>query len=497
MSLDMWRSFTPRAQRWAAIGPLAAGLLVLGLANATAWGVITIAESKGRLEYRARTQETLVRIRDRLDRELQTVLGVPETVAAFVAAQGKLEPELFTAVVARLVDTNKHVRNVALAPDNVIQTVYPLAGNERVIGLRYMDVPAQRAAVQRAIESRRTVVAGPFKLVQGGMGISSRTPVFRTPQVVGGGGEPYWGIVSLTVNADSLFTEAGLQNSTPGFDVAARGSDATGARGAAFAGSEQVFTRDAVVLDYPLPGGGSWQLGAVPSGGWESVGKVPVIVSVFAYLLAFLVGLLSYRLMVSRQRILELAVHDRLTGLPNRRLFDDRLSQAVGAARRHGRVGALLLIDLDRFKPVNDLYGHLAGDLVLVRAGQRLAGLVRGSDSVSRLGGDEFAVILQEINAPDEAVLIAGRAIESLNEPVYLPDGRSAVVGASVGVAVFPDGLESLTALFERADRALYASKKKGGASVSLDTGAVAQAAGRQENATASMPAPSSAHSGE
>jgi hypothetical protein len=81
-----------------------------------AWGVIGNAESKGRLEYRGRTQEVLVRIRDRLDRELQSVLGVPETVAAFVVAQGKLDPELFTAVVARLVDSNKHIRNVALAP---------------------------------------------------------------------------------------------------------------------------------------------------------------------------------------------------------------------------------------------------------------------------------------------------------------------------------------------------------------------------------------------
>jgi diguanylate cyclase (GGDEF)-like protein len=172
--------------------------------------------------------------------------------------------------------------------------------------------------------------------------------------------------------------------------------------------------------------------------------------------------------MVSRQRILALAMHDRLTGLPIRRLFDDRLSQALSAARRHGRIGALLLIDLDRFNPVNDSYGHLAGDLVLVRAGQRLAGLVRGSDSVSRLGGDEFAVILQEINSPEEAVLIAQRAIEALGELAHLPDGRSVVPGASAGVGIFPHGQETLTALFEPSDQALYASEKKGGTCVTL-----------------------------
>lgn len=446
------------------------GVVAAAVAVAAAWGVLTIAEAKSRLEYRGRTQEALVRIRDHLDRELQSVLSVPETVAAFVAAKGSLEPELFAAVVARVVDSNKHIRNVALAPGNIITTVYPLAGNERVLGLHYMDVPAQRAAVLRAIETRRTVVAGPFKLIQGGMGISSRTPVFRGPQVQGAG-DPYWGIVSLTVNAESLFAEAGLQDNQQGFDIAARGSDATGARGAAFAGSNQVFARDAVTLDYPLPGGGSWQLGAVPSGGWQAVGRVPSMVALLAYALALIVGMLSYRLILSRQRIVALAVHDRLTGLPNRRLFDDRLSQAVGAARRHQRIGALLLLDLDQFKPVNDKYGHRAGDLVLVRTAQRLGGLVRGSDSVSRLGGDEFALILQEIATPAEAVRVAERAIESMGEPIALDDGRTVVVGASVGVAVFPAtaNIETLDVMFDRADRALYASKNNGRGRVTLD----------------------------
>jgi len=464
---ERWRSGRPQA--------VLTGIIAAAAALAAAWGVVAIAESKGRLEYRGRTQETLVRIRDRLDRELQSVLGVPETVAAFVAAQGKLEPEVFGAVVSRLAGSNKHIRNVALAPDNVITTVYPLAGNERVLGLRYMDVPAQRAAVQRAIETRRTVVAGPFKLVQGGMGISSRTPVFRAPRSAGGS-EPYWGIVSLTVNAETVFADAGLQENHQGFDIAARGSDATGARGTAFAGNENVFARDPVLLDYPLPGGGSWQLGAVPTGGWEVVGRVPNIVALFAYALAVLVGLLSYRLMVSRQHILALAVHDRLTGLPNRRLFDDRLSQAVGAARRHDRIGALLLLDLDHFKPVNDKYGHRAGDVVLIRAGQRLGGLVRGSDSVSRLGGDEFALILQEIPSPEEAVRVARRAIETLGEPIPLDDGQTVVVGASVGVAVFPrhDPVETLGALFDRADHALYASKENGRGRVTLDAAPLA-----------------------
>src|SRR5688572_6394866 len=324
---------------------VAAALTAAGIA----WGVIHIAEGKSRLEFRSHTQETLVEIRDRLHRELQGVLGVPETVSAFIAVQGDIDSMLFSAVVSRLVDSNKHIRNIGLAPGNVISSVYPLKGNEKAIGLRYMDTPSQRDAVVRAIETRRTVVAGPFTLVQGGLGIASRTPVFRT----GVPGDSYWGIVSLVVNVDSLFTDAGLRKGNDQFEIAVRGADAQGAHGAAFVGRDDVFMRDPITLDYPLPGGGSWQLGAMPTGGWTAVGQVPTGVSLFAYLLAAVVGVLSFWIVVSRQHIVDLAAHDRLTGLLNRRLFDDRLSQAMMAARRHGRTGALLLIDLDGFKNVN------------------------------------------------------------------------------------------------------------------------------------------------
>ncbi|MEO8386509.1 MAG: GGDEF domain-containing protein [Betaproteobacteria bacterium] len=219
------------------------------------------------------------------------------------------------------------------------------------------------------------------------------------------------------------------------------------------------------------------------------------MVALSAYTMALLVGLLSYRLMVSRQRILALAVHDRLTGLPNRRLFEDRLSQAVSAALRHRRIAALLLLDLDRFKPVNDTFGHRSGDQVLMRAAQRLGSLVRGSDSVSRLGGDEFAIILHEIGSPEEALRFGERAVEAFREPFLLEKGATAEVGLSVGIAVFPpqQEVETLNALFDRADRALYQSKKRGGSSFTLDRPVTTD----QPAVSAALPASNNMQSGE
>jgi diguanylate cyclase (GGDEF)-like protein len=445
--------------------PLLVGLASGALAMLLAWLVIDISHTKARTEVAARAQTHLLEIRDRLDRQLQSTLSVPETVAAFVAAQGQMSPDIFASVVGRLLESQRNIRNLALAPDNIISDVYPRLGNEKALGLRYLDNPQQRGAVERAIQTRRTVVAGPIPLVQGGLGIVSRTPVFLT-SVPGARpvAEPrYWGIVSLAVNADTLFADVGLNTDQMGFQVAARGLDATGAQGAVFIGRAALFDDRPVTLDVPLPGGGNWTLGAVPVGGWKAAGSAPALVVTLSYVFAVLLGLLSAWLARAHQQVLALASHDRLTGLPNRRLFEDRLSQAVLAAYRDHRAGALLLIDLDGFKAINDSKGHGCGDQVLVRVGQRLAGLARANDTAARLGGDEFALVLNAVSSPAAAMDVARRVVADMLAPIGLDNGEHVLTSVSAGVAVFQgDAAEALPALIDRADQALYASKRGG-----------------------------------
>jgi len=153
-----------------------------------------------------------------------------------------------------------------------------------------------------------------------------------------------------------------------------------------------------------------------------------------------------------------LALHDELTGLPNRRLFQDRLNNALERARRTGAQAALLLIDLDHFKQVNDTVGHHIGDLVLQHASQIFQGRVRRSDTVARTGGDEFSVILEEPTTRDDAESVSRSLIELLGQPMEL-EGHSLLVGASVGVAIFPDDAPSAEALRIAADRRMYARK--------------------------------------
>lgn len=164
----------------------------------------------------------------------------------------------------------------------------------------------------------------------------------------------------------------------------------------------------------------------------------------------------------ARQREQYLATHDPLTGVPNRALFQDRLAQAIAAASRYGTTLAVLFLDLDEFKPVNDSLGHSAGDRLLQEVAQRIAGIVRKSDTAARIGGDEFGVILSRIAKPSDAARVADNLLERIAEPVRL--GRSErCVHASIGIAIFPGDGELADTLVRNADVAMYAAKERGG----------------------------------
>lgn len=157
-----------------------------------------------------------------------------------------------------------------------------------------------------------------------------------------------------------------------------------------------------------------------------------------------------------------LALHDVLTGLSNRRLFQDRLASALERARRSGTQAALLVLDLDRFKQVNDTYGHHVGDLLLQQVATIFNGRVRRSDTVARTGGDEFSVVLESPTNSAEALHV-GRSLQALlNDPLLL-EGNTVKIGISFGIAVFPDDAQDMDALCIAADMRMYENKRTGG----------------------------------
>jgi len=157
-------------------------------------------------------------------------------------------------------------------------------------------------------------------------------------------------------------------------------------------------------------------------------------------------------------QIQHIAMHDDLTGLPVRRLAEDRIRLAINGARRRQKVVALLFIDLNRFKTVNDIHGHEAGDFVLREVAKRLLGTIRSEDTAARIGGDEFLVILGDLADADAAVQSAERIIRNISLPMAYKT-HSITVGASIGIGLFPDHAEEAEALLKIADEAMYSIK--------------------------------------
>lgn len=155
------------------------------------------------------------------------------------------------------------------------------------------------------------------------------------------------------------------------------------------------------------------------------------------------------------------ARHDFLTGLPNRMFFEDRLANAIAIAPRHHKKVAVLFVDLDGFKHINDSLGHFMGDMLLQSVASRLLECVRGSDTVSRQGGDEFTVLLSEIELPQDAAISARRMLAAIAEPHVLAANELSVTG-SIGISIYPEDGEDGRALIQNADTAMYRSKEVG-----------------------------------
>ena len=192
-----------------------------------------------------------------------------------------------------------------------------------------------------------------------------------------------------------------------------------------------------------------------------------VIALVLVATIVYYIWRLNRRLKHSLTQVQHLAHHDTLTGLPNRALFIDRMQRAMLKARRDKSLFALLFIDIDRFKNINDQYGHTAGDEVLKATCNRMMACIRESDSLGRLGGDEFVILLEDLRSPEDAVEIAKKCQAAVSMGVSV-GGELIPTTVSIGIAIFPSDSDEEEGLFKRADAAMYRSKQSGRNSIHL-----------------------------
>jgi diguanylate cyclase (GGDEF)-like protein len=558
-------------------------------------------------------------LRARLEGNVRSSMQLVQGLVSTISTEPDMDQPRFAALARGLFGQKSQLRNIAGAPDLRISLVYPMAGNEQILGLDYTRTPAQREASMRARETGAVVFAGPLTLRQGGEGFIGRFPVFIDEPA---GPRRFWGVVSAVVDADRLYAESGLADTDLDLDIGLRGRDGLGVGGDVFYGDATLFDDHAVVSEVTLPSG-TWQLAARPVGGWDASLPNPlgfraglllaialVLIPLFIarhllnerqrhiralgerehqlevlsrrlglaldtsevgvweyvidtgtltwddrmnelyglprasparrfahwkrslhpedlarahcefndaiasrgrYVSEFRVRLAdggerviraigacytdvdgtarllgcnwdvtadvaikrdlerakaltearNAELVAATARIEHNSLHDALTGLPNRRFLDRVLAERAERANGEGGGIALLHIDLDRFKQINDTLGHAAGDAMLVHAAHVLLANVQPGDFVARIGGDEFVVVSGVRNGRRPLARLADRIIVEMRQPLPY-EGHECRCGVSVGIAYQRGPRIDDKRLLIDADIALYRAKRRG-----------------------------------
>lgn len=427
------------------------GLLLLAVGT----GFTYLLDAQQRIRMRGELAAHVAGAAQAIERQMTGSLSATNMLAALVR-QGGGRVAGFDEIAPEILRQFPGVGTLALLPGGIVRDVFPPDSADTPPGLNILTDPVRRVGALAALRSRSATLTGPLNL-NGRSGVMiARQPVFL--HRAGKAEEQFWGFVAIVMHLPELLRGAHLAD-TLGSGVAYRLSRPGNAPGE----TVDILQSEPGGLDRPVQAvivvpGGQWLLEAAPGGGW---GDMSGRIEFWGMLIAVAVGTGMLHLLLRQQRSLaELALYDPLTGLANRAHFRERATFALNHARRHGQHLAVLFIDLDGFKLINDRHGHDVGDELLREVAQRMLAHVRSVDTVARVGGDEFVVVLSGLTSPTEHENVRTKLEHVLRRP-HVVEGRRLRVGVSVGASVYPDHGETLEELVAQADRSMYRTKRQ------------------------------------
>ena len=420
-----------------------------------------IDQQKSFLNGLSRTQASI------LERRLSSVFTSAQ-ILAFEVEHRDGDNEWFDEYANNLIQSIGGIENLQLAPDGIIEKIYPLEGNESAIGLDVVSMPRLREEAMLAIKDKRLFALGPVPLVQGGVAVISRAPIFLYK---GTQREIFWGLASAVIYLDNLLEATQLkQLENEGYQYSLSRKHA-GTNEKIILSSSFIPLKDIQAsTDLILPVG-TWTLSVSKTLDAQLTAR-SITGYVISLLVAFLLSIALYAILIQPLRLRklvkekttelqQLAYQDPLTGLPNRRYLQDRLPRILYSNQKRKRISAFIYFDLDNFKRINDTIGHDVGDKVLALVADRLNKLKGRSDLVVRLGGDEFGILIGDINDQKEAETHANKILESIRAPLNM-DTKEYILSTSLGIAMIPEHGYDLVTIMQNADMALYQAKSKG-----------------------------------
>ncbi len=414
-------------------------------------------------QHKQTVRTELSEARARLEGEISRIVAHGLGFRAFLAEfnDRPFVPADYQNIANELFAENPAIRSIGLAPDNIVRAVYPMEPNQAALGLDYRSNASQWPAVERAMNSRETVISGPLQLVQGGRALLIRIPVYPAAFA----DQPlkdrsYWGVATLALDEETLMQASGINAVVNGTSLSIVDGDAGDAASKVLFGNLPPEGTDFVSLPLFLPGGLNWKLLGYPKEGWSSTGKQVWITQFVGSLISLIFGVMAFLLISEIYKVRSMALHDPLTGLANRRLLEERMYQLAAMCERSGVGFEIFYVDLDAFKPVNDNYGHSVGDQLLVAVGGRLQSQTRQYDTVARVGGDEFIVLTPGSMRRLEREAFVTRLSERVSKDFEF-SGTFIDVRASIGSASFPKDAMTVEDLLRVADGRMYAQKAK------------------------------------
>jgi len=406
---------------------------------------------------RLRLEQQLYERAHRISESISKPLYKTEALAAVIQNNGSTDS--FDIIAPSLAD-DPVIQNVILAPDGIVTKVYPLAGNEKLIGWNYFDDGAGNMEAMLARDTGRLVLGGPIDIVQGGRAIFGRLPVFiNTPEET----RKFWGLVSVTLKFPQILEYADLNIfDTYGYAYELwRISPDTNEK-QIIANNYDRFKPSFQFVEKPVQIlGAQWYLSVSLNDTWYNH------LDNIAFIMAgFLISLIVFFVMQSNsdlkntQIVFEMmAITDHLTGIFNRRHFLDIVNISIEKSRRHNEDCYLIMFDIDKFKNINDTYGHQIGDRVLMDVSARIKTDIRPYDLFARYGGEEFIIFTSGINKKDVCDMVE-RLRLSLCDKKYEYDNVSFSASASFGIAHMHD--YNLNKAIKQSDDAMYAAKRNG-----------------------------------